>query len=105
MLGHDHVSHHHEAVALAGLFQHRKEAVAAARRAKKGQAAVAGTRDKVQVMRAVVTMEAAGHDKLRLPAASPPTLAKSARMGHPLSVMGKEIEIPKGGPAPQLLKR
>ena len=82
---------------MTSLFKHGKEAVAASSRPKKRETPVARTRDKVQVMRAIVAMQAARHDKLNVPAASQPTLAKSARMGHPISVMGKKnIEILKG---------
>ena len=89
MFGHNNVTDHHEAVALPSLFEHGEEAVAAARGTKQRQAAVAGTRDKVQMMSALVTMQSARHDKLSLPAASPPTLAKNARMGHPRFRYGK----------------
>ena len=90
MLRHDNVADDHETAAQPSLFKHRKETVAAARRAKKWETPIARTRDKVQVMRAIVAVQAARHNKLSVPAASQPTLAKSARMGHPLSVMGKE---------------
>jgi len=39
--------------------------------------------------------------RVMLPAASRPTLAKDARMGHPHFGMGKEEQsMDKGGPAP-----
>ena len=61
---HDNIPDHHEPVALARLFQNREEAVAAARGIQKRQSPVARAGDKVQVMSAVRTMQATGHDKL-----------------------------------------
>src|ERR1017187_4267156 len=63
MFRHDNISHNHEAVAPARLFQHAEEAVAPACGAQKWPAAVTRTGDKVQVMSAVVAMEAARHDE------------------------------------------
>ena len=63
MLRHYDISHHHKPVALAGLFYHGEEAVAAPSGAQKRQAAAARTRDKVQVIGTVVAMQAARHDK------------------------------------------
>ena len=89
MLGHDNVADDHETVAQPSLFQHRKEAVTTPCQAKKSKAPVAGTRDKVQMMRAIVAMQSARHNQLNVSAASQPTLAKSARVGHPRFRYGK----------------
>src|SRR6267143_79918 len=47
----------------AGFVPTRRESVAAPCRAQKRQAAITRTRDKVQVIGAVISMEAAGHDE------------------------------------------
>ena len=60
MFRHYDISDDDEAVALASLFENREELVAAPRRTKKRQAAVAGGSDKVQVVSAVDAMQAAG---------------------------------------------
>src|SRR5260370_10810999 len=63
MFRHHNISNHYEAVALASLLQHGEEAVTAPRGSQKRQAPIARTRDKVQVSGAVVSMQAARHDK------------------------------------------
>jgi len=101
MFRHYDVPDDHEPVALAGLFQNREEAVAAARRAQKRQSPVAGAGDKVQVMSAVSAMQAAGHSKSYGTGSIVPTLAKNARTGHPQFRYGKEeggkLGHPSGG--------
>ncbi len=62
VLRHHHLSHDDEPITLAGLFQNREEAVAGARGVEKRQSLVTGTGDKVQVMRTVTAMQAAGHN-------------------------------------------
>jgi len=47
----------------AHLFENRKEVVAATRSVQQWQSPMTGTGDKVQVMRAVAAMRAAGHGK------------------------------------------
>src|SRR5579872_6275374 len=61
MFRHDHVSHHHEAIMLASLFEDGEEAIAAARSTKKRQPPVTGTGDKVQMMSAVSAMQTGRH--------------------------------------------
>jgi len=85
VFGHHHVSHDHEAIAPAGLFQNREEPIAAARGVEKRQPPVTGAGDKVQVMGAVGTTQADGHDKTDDTSSIVPVLAKSARAGHPIS--------------------
>jgi hypothetical protein len=63
MFRHDDISHYYKPVALAGLFQHGEESVAAPSGAQKRQAAITRTRDKVQVIGTVISMQAARHDK------------------------------------------
>jgi RHS repeat-associated protein len=89
VLWHDHIADNYKAIALAGLFQNREEAVAAARAAQKRQSSIAGTGDKVQVMSAVGTMQAAGHDKQHGTSSIVPALANNARTGHPEFRNGK----------------
>jgi hypothetical protein len=99
VLGHDDLSDDYEAVAFTGLFEDGEEAISAAGGTKKRHSAIARASDKVQFVGAVKAMQAAGHEELMLAAASPPTLAKSARMGHPRSVMEQEkIDDRKDGP-------
>jgi hypothetical protein len=108
---HHDISDDDEAVALASLFQNREEAVAAASRTKKRQTAVAGGSDKVQVMSAVGSMQATGHNKLIVQGASHPlhrlrsgqALAKNARTGHPEFWNGKSKK--RDGSAGQLPSR
>jgi len=57
------LAYNHETISLAHLFENGKESVAGARSAQERQSAIAGTGDKVQVMRAVGAMQAAGHEK------------------------------------------
>jgi hypothetical protein len=63
MFRHHDVTDDHEAISDAYLFENREKAVTAARSAQKWQSPITGTSDKVQVMRAVGTMQAAGHGK------------------------------------------
>jgi len=88
---HHDISHDHEAVTLASFFQDGEEAVAAPCGAQKSQGAVTRTGDEVQVVGVVVAVQAAGHDKLTLSAASCPPIAKYAKDGAPSFRFGKEI--------------
>jgi hypothetical protein len=63
VLRYNDVTDHHESISLAHLFENGKEAVAPTRPVQKGQSSIAGTGDKVQVMRAVGAMQTAGHGK------------------------------------------
>ena len=82
----------------AGLFQNRKEAVAAARRAQKGQSPVTRTGDKVQMMSPIRAMQAAGHDNAHRTGSIVPALANNARTGHPQFRNGKERHGRMGHP-------
>jgi len=98
VLGHVDVSHDHEPVTLAGLFENVEEAVAAAGGAEKGQSLIAGAGDKVQVMRAVSAMQSARHenDGTDSIAAHP---CKERKDGAPTFQIGKESkDKQKGGP-------
>jgi hypothetical protein len=93
---HDDVSDDHEAIALARRLENGKEAVAGARRSEKRESPVAGTSNKVQVMSAVGSMQAAGHKTHGtgsiVPAPSTSSgqaLAENARTGHPRFRKGK----------------
>jgi|SRR5271170_1020189 len=86
---HDDIADDDEAVALASLFQNREELVPAPSRTKKRQTAVAGGSDKVQVMSAVGPMQAAGHNKLMIQAASYPPLQRTQGRGTQSSGTGK----------------
>src|SRR5438270_696756 len=97
MFRHDDISHDHEAIALAGLFENREQALAPAGVAQKWQSLVARAGDKVQMMGAVSAMQTARHDNI-VQAASPPALAKNARTGHPQFGNGTRKLIGKGGP-------
>ena len=83
MFRHDNISHNHEPVALARLFQNREEAVATAWRAQKRQPAVARTGDKVQMMSPVGAMQAARHDKLNGTGSIPTRPCKNRKDGAP----------------------
>jgi hypothetical protein len=61
---HHDISHNDEPVALAGLFQDGEQSVAAARRTQKWRSAITRTRDKVQLVGAVVATPAARHGEL-----------------------------------------
>ena len=95
MFGHDHVSHHHKSVTLPRLLKDGEEAVSRWRRVQQGPAAVAGTRDKVQVMRAVSAMQAARRYSM-VSAASYPPLQKSQGRGTRSFEMGKKKTTLKG---------
>jgi hypothetical protein len=88
----------HEPMALASLFQNRKEGIAAAHAAQKRQSPVARASDKVQVMSAVGAMQAAGHNKLHGTGSIVPALAKNARAGHPRFRNGKGKHEKPGHP-------
>src|SRR5208282_301520 len=107
MFRHDDKPYHHKAVSFAGLLQHGKQTVAAPRRAQKWEAPIARTRDKVQLIGAVVAMQAARHDQenaISSIAAHPCKKRKdgapafhygkeerqvSKRLGHPKHVLGR----------------
>ena len=90
MLWHHNITHDHEPITLAGLFQHRNEGIAASRRTEKWQSPITRAGNKVQVMSAVGAMQAAGHDKPHGIGCIVPALAKNARTGHPQFRNGKE---------------
>jgi hypothetical protein len=62
-------------------------------------AAIAGTGDKVQVLRAAGAMQTAGHDKYQGIGSIVPALAKNARAGHPQFLNGKQTSQNSGPPA------
>jgi hypothetical protein len=92
MFRHDHISDDHKAIALARLFENREEAVAGSRGAQFGQPAVAGTRDKVQVIGAVSAMQARRHERLMIQRASFPPLQKTQGRGTHGSLWEGKIE-------------
>ena len=61
MLGHDHVSIHHELIALLGFLQDLEKAVATACRTQDRQAMIATAGDEVEVLGAVVSLQPCGH--------------------------------------------
>ena len=106
MFRHDNVSDHHKAVANARLFKNRKKAVPRLRGVQQRQSPITRRSDKVQVMSAVGTMQAAGHDKPMLQAASYPPLRqaqggllqRSQERGTRRSGTGKKKQRRKDGP-------
>jgi hypothetical protein len=62
MLRHDHVTHHHESIALARLLQDGKKHVTAAGRAQQRRTLITTAGNEVQVARAVVSVQSLGHD-------------------------------------------
>jgi hypothetical protein len=95
MFRHNHISDDHKTVTLSGLFESRKEAVAAARGVEKWQAPTAGIGDKVQVMSAVSAMQTAGHDNPMVSAASFPPLHRTQERGtHSFGTGKKNHERP-----------
>src|SRR5450755_1367393 len=97
VLGPDNISDDHETIALARLFQNGEETVAGPRRTKKSGSPVVRTSDKVQVVRAVSAMQAAGH-KAHGTGSIVPALAKTQGRGTHGSVTGRN-QHRKGGPA------
>jgi len=61
VLGHDDVSVDHKAVLLAGFFQDAQKKIAAFGRAQLRLAVVAAAGDEMQIMVAVIAMQALGH--------------------------------------------
>jgi RHS repeat-associated protein len=100
MLRHDDVADDHEAIALASLLQDREEAVAAVCGAQKRQSPVARAGDKVQVMSAVTAVQADGHSKPMVTAASYPPLQKTQGRGTPSFAMGKRNATERVGHPP-----
>jgi hypothetical protein len=103
MLRHDNIADHYEAIAPARLFQDGEEAVASSGRIQKRQSSVAGTGDKVQVVRPIVRCKPLGITAYGIgsivPAPSTSSgqaLAKNARTGHPQSRNGKQKTVQKG---------
>src|ERR1700685_3272984 len=104
VLRHHHISHDDEPITLAGLFQNREEAVAGVRCAEKRQPPVAGAGDKVQVMRTVTAMQAAGHNNswYRQHRARP---RRKREAGAPtVSEMGKEEPEGRATPPPTAVR-
>ena len=64
VLRHDHISHYHELIALPRLFENGEESVTGSCGLQQWQSVVARTSDKVQMVRTVSTMQAAGHNSL-----------------------------------------
>jgi hypothetical protein len=62
MFGHHNETDDYESISLTHLFENREKAVTGSRPVQKWQSSIAGTSDKVQVMRTVSAMQAAGHD-------------------------------------------
>ena len=79
----------YEAITLARLFQNRDEGVAAEPGLQKRQSPVARASDKVQVMSAIGPMQAAGHDRPMVQAASYPPLQRTQGRGTQSSGTGK----------------
>src|SRR5260370_6417987 len=93
MFRHHNISNHYEAVALASLLQHGEEAVTAPRGSQKRQAPIARTRDKVQVSGAVVSMQAARHDKhYAISGIAAPPLQKTQGWGTHVSLWERKTE-------------
>jgi len=92
-LWHDDISHHYETVSLPRLFENGEKPVARPLRVQKRQAPITRTGDKVQVMRAVGSMQAAGHEQSMVSAASYPPLQKSQERGTHGFKTGNEIKI------------
>ncbi len=97
---HHDITHDHEPITLAGLFQNLNEGITASRSAEKWQSPITRAGDKVQVMRAVGAMQAAGHDKPHRTGSIVPALAKNARTGHPQFRNGKGKHGRAGHPPP-----
>src|SRR5581483_8771031 len=83
MFRHHHVSDHHKAVTLTGLFENLEEAVAGLGRIQQRQSLITGTGDKVQVVSAVGSMQARGHNKPMVPASYPPLQKAQGRGTRP----------------------
>ena len=80
MLGHDHVAHRRESVAVARLAKKLDENISGANRAQPRQAAVTTERDEVQMAAPIVTNEFVSHEDKRTPKPRP---FKNERFGHP----------------------
>ncbi len=92
MLGHNNVSHNHEAIPLAGFLENSEKAVTAARMAKLGSSVITRAGDKVQVMGAVSTIQSGGHEidqdhRTIIPRTRP---CKERKDGAPTFQNGKE---------------
>src|SRR5262249_30440881 len=93
VLGHDHISSDHEAVALASFFKNGKDAVTRTTGAQFRPSVITGTGDKVQMVSAVSAMQSGRHRKTIVQAFVVPALAKNARTGHPFPKMGKRATV------------
>jgi hypothetical protein len=93
MFRHDDVANRDKAITLARLFQDREESVPGSRRTEEGQSPVAGTSDEVQVVRTVRAMQARGHDKTIVSAASYPPLQKTQGRGTRSFETGKKKSL------------
>ena len=97
VLRHHDISHNHEAIALPGLFEDRKESVAAAHATELRPSVITRASDKVQVMGAVSAMESGGHEGHGT-SDSGTRPCKKRKDGAPSFQTGKERSKPKGGP-------
>ena len=93
MFWHDHVSDNHKPIPLANLFQNFQKPVAFPGFTKQGFSSVARTRDKVQVMSAVETLQAGRYGKPMVSAVSLPPLQKTQGRGTLDSVLGRKVKI------------
>ena len=90
VFGHDHVTQHHEAITLPYLVQNSKKQVTAARMAEDRLAAVTAAGDEMQVLGAVESVQALGHDVRIVSGEGDPVCdgarpfaKKRERTGHP----------------------
>jgi len=80
VLGHDHVAHQRESIAVARFAENPDERVPGANRAQKRQAPIAGEGDEMQMAAPVMTNEFMGHGTKEK---SKPRPFKTERVGHP----------------------
>ncbi len=91
MLGHDHIAHNHEAVTLAGGFEHHQEQIAPPRARQPRLPMITTAGDEMQIVPAVIAAGMVRHEASLFPAAK-----KSCDIRPRRSHLYKER---KGGPA------
>ena len=98
MLRHHHIADDYKTVALSRLFENGEEPVASLGRTEKRQSPIARPGDKVQMVRTVSAMQAAGHEQPMLSAVSYPPLQKSQGRGTHSFKVGHRKPMRKAGP-------
>jgi hypothetical protein len=105
VLRHDHIADNDKTVTLPRLLENFQEAVTRFSRIEERQSPITRAGDKLQMVSAVSTMQAGGHGKPMVSAASFPPLQKTQGRGTHSFGTGKEEPDAKGWATRRLFNR